>query len=73
MPHFGASSAEVVMRIVYDGEPEAGKTTNVHGLTGQVGLLRRGKVASHIGKTTRPGQSVLYTRRGLGRPCSCTL
>lgn len=52
MPHFGESSAEVVMRIVYDGEPEAGKTTNVNGLTGQVGLLRRGKVASP-GSTAR--------------------
>lgn len=52
MPHFGASPAEVVMRIVYDGEPEAGKTTNVHGLTAQVGLLRRGKIASP-GSTAR--------------------
>lgn len=34
------------MRIVYDGAPEAGKTTNVAWLTGQVGLLRRGSVES---------------------------
>lgn len=51
MPHF-AGESEVVMRIVYDGEPEAGKTTNIHCLTGQIGLTRRGSVASP-GSTAR--------------------
>jgi len=34
------------MRVVYDGAPEAGKTTNVISLTRQVGLSRRGAVDS---------------------------
>jgi signal recognition particle receptor subunit beta len=46
VPHFDAKSGEVVMRIVYDGDPEAGKTTNVVHLTDQVGLQRRGTAES---------------------------
>lgn len=46
MAHLDPKSGEVVMRVVYDGAPEAGKTTNVHSLTSQVGMARRGAVES---------------------------
>lgn len=42
MPHIDAKSGEIVIRIVYDGAPEAGKTTNIQQLLGQISLQRRG-------------------------------
>ncbi|MBS1124704.1 MAG: gliding motility protein MglA, partial [Deltaproteobacteria bacterium] len=42
MPHIDARSGEVVIRIVYDGAPEAGKTTNVQQLSNLISLQRRG-------------------------------
>lgn len=46
MPHIDARSGEVVIRIVYDGAPEAGKTTNVQQLGVQISLQRRGMAKS---------------------------
>jgi signal recognition particle receptor subunit beta len=46
MPHIDAKSGEIVIRIVYDGIPEAGKTTNVQQLFGSIPLQRRGTLAS---------------------------
>ena len=42
MPHIDARTGDLVLRIVYDGSPEAGKTTNVHRLGEQISLQRRG-------------------------------
>lgn len=42
MPHIDARSGEVVIRIVYDGAPEAGKTTNVAKLGSLMSLQRLG-------------------------------
>jgi signal recognition particle receptor subunit beta len=42
MPHIDSKSGELVIRIVYDGLPEAGKTTNVQELASLVSLQRRG-------------------------------
>jgi signal recognition particle receptor subunit beta len=42
MPHIDGRSGEIVIRVVYDGPPEAGKTTNVRQLTNLVSLQRRG-------------------------------
>jgi len=46
MPHIDARSGEVVIRIVYDGAPEAGKTTNIQHLCNQISLARRGAAKS---------------------------
>ncbi|MFW5920416.1 MAG: hypothetical protein ACOCUS_01150 [Polyangiales bacterium] len=46
MPHFDKRTGDVVVRIVYDGIPEAGKTTNVNALCEIISLQRRGKRAS---------------------------
>jgi signal recognition particle receptor subunit beta len=46
MPHIDGRSGEVVIRIVYDGSPEAGKTTNVQQLLGSISLQRRGAAKS---------------------------
>lgn len=46
MPHIDARSGEIVIRIVYDGAPEAGKTTNVHQLGSTISLQRRGAAQS---------------------------
>lgn len=46
MPHIDARSGELVIRIVYDGAPEAGKTTNVHQLGNTISLQRRGAAKS---------------------------
>jgi signal recognition particle receptor subunit beta len=46
MPHIDGRSGEVVIRIVYDGSPEAGKTTNVQQLLGLISLQRRGAAKS---------------------------
>jgi signal recognition particle receptor subunit beta len=46
MPHIDGRSGEVVIRIVYDGSPEAGKTTNVQQLVGLISLQRRGAAKS---------------------------
>jgi signal recognition particle receptor subunit beta len=46
MPHVDKRSGELVIRIVYDGAPEAGKTTNVEQLTSMIALQRRGAVGS---------------------------
>lgn len=42
MPHIDGRTGEVVIRIVYDGAPEAGKTTNVERLKKEISLQRRG-------------------------------
>ncbi len=42
MPYVDPRSGEVAIRIVYDGAPEAGKTTNIARLLGQISLQRRG-------------------------------
>ncbi len=46
MPHVDRRAGEIVMRIVYDGAPEAGKTTNVRQLAQTISLQRRGALAS---------------------------
>jgi len=46
MPHIDGRSGELVIRIVYDGAPEAGKTTNVQQLLGLISLQRRGAAKS---------------------------
>jgi signal recognition particle receptor subunit beta len=46
MPHIDARTGEIVIRIVYDGAPEAGKTTNVHQLATLISLQRRGAAKS---------------------------
>jgi len=46
MPHLDKRTGEIVIRVVYDGAPEAGKTTNVRMLGEQVSLQRRGASAS---------------------------
>ncbi|HSD90838.1 MAG TPA: ADP-ribosylation factor-like protein, partial [Kofleriaceae bacterium] len=48
MPHIDARSGEVVIRIVYDGAPEAGKTTNVAKLGTLMSLQR-------VGAAKKPG------------------
>lgn len=44
MPHHDKRTGDLILRIVYDGAPEAGKTTNVRQLAELVALSRRGKV-----------------------------
>ena len=46
MPHVDRRAREVVMRIVYDGAPESGKTTNIRQLAQAISLQRRGALAS---------------------------
>ena len=46
MPHIDGRSGEIVIRIVYDGAPEAGKTTNVLELATLISLQRRGAARS---------------------------
>lgn len=46
MPYVDGNSGELVMRVVYDGCPEAGKTTNIAWLTSNIALQRRGAAAS---------------------------
>jgi signal recognition particle receptor subunit beta len=46
MPHIDGRSGDIVVRIVYDGAPEAGKTTNVQQLFELIPLQRRGALAS---------------------------
>ena len=46
MPHVDKRSGELVIRIVYDGAPEAGKTTNIQQLTSMIALQRRGAAES---------------------------
>lgn len=46
MPHIDRRAGELVMRIVYDGAPEAGKTTNVRQLGEAISLKRRGGIAT---------------------------
>jgi signal recognition particle receptor subunit beta len=46
MPHIDARSGDIVIRIVYDGAPEAGKTTNVRQLASLISLQRRGQLKS---------------------------
>lgn len=43
MPHFDKRSGDIIVRIVYDGAPEAGKTTNVKTLGDEFLLRRRGR------------------------------
>lgn len=46
MPRIDERSGDVVIRIVYDGMPEAGKTTNIQQLSASIPLQRRGAQAS---------------------------
>lgn len=46
MPHIDKRSGAVVIRIVYDGEPEAGKTTNIQQLSRFISLQRKGELKS---------------------------
>lgn len=46
MPHIDGRSGDIVVRIVYDGAPEAGKTTNVQQLFELIPLQRRGALAN---------------------------
>ncbi|HET9957415.1 MAG TPA: hypothetical protein VFQ61_23110 [Polyangiaceae bacterium] len=46
MPHYDPSTGELVVRIVYDGSGEAGKTTSIQGLCSLVSLQRRGPMQS---------------------------
>jgi signal recognition particle receptor subunit beta len=46
MPHIDGRSGDIVVRIVYDGAPEAGKTTNVQQLFELIPLQRRGTLAT---------------------------
>ncbi len=46
MPHIDARTGEAVIRIVYDGEPVAGKTTNIEHLSNLIPLQRRGALKS---------------------------
>lgn len=46
MPRVDGRTGDIVIRIVYDGMPEAGKTTNIHQLFGAIPLQRRGALAS---------------------------
>jgi signal recognition particle receptor subunit beta len=46
MPHLDKKTGDVVIRIVYDGAAEAGKTTNVVRLSTQLSLQRRGTLVS---------------------------
>ncbi len=46
MANLGSGPAELTIRVVYDGAPEAGKTTNVHTLRESISLQRRGKLES---------------------------
>ncbi|MCB9631134.1 MAG: GTPase domain-containing protein [Sandaracinus sp.] len=46
MPHRDKRTGDLVIRIVYDGAPEAGKTTNIRVLHESLLLQRRGTLAS---------------------------
>lgn len=46
MPHVDKKTGDVVLRVVYDGLPESGKTTNVKQLGQNLPLLRRGVMQS---------------------------
>jgi len=46
MPHVDKRSGEIVLRVVYDGLPEAGKTTSVQQLGQRLSLQRRGAMQS---------------------------
>lgn len=54
MPHYDKRRGDLIIRIVYDGAPEAGKTTNVRQLSSMLSLQRRGEVASpgSVGRRT---------------------
>ncbi len=46
LPFFDETTGDVVTRIVYDGAPEAGKTTNLHRIAEQIGERRAGPLLS---------------------------
>jgi signal recognition particle receptor subunit beta len=46
MPRIDERTGDIVIRIVYDGMPEAGKTTNIQRLFAAIPLQRRGSLAS---------------------------
>jgi signal recognition particle receptor subunit beta len=46
MPLLDGRSRDIVLRIVYDGAPEAGKTTNLQHLCERISLQRRGELSS---------------------------
>ncbi|MBX3248856.1 MAG: hypothetical protein KF901_16895 [Myxococcales bacterium] len=52
MPYIDRQNGELVIRIVYDGSPEAGKTTNVRALSTLLSMQRRGQVVAP-GTTSR--------------------
>lgn len=46
MPRVNGRTGELVLRIIYDGSPEAGKTTSLMHLASTISLQRRGTLAS---------------------------
>ena len=46
MPHLDPSTGDLVLRVVYDGAPHAGKTTNLRALHGSLLALRDGSLTS---------------------------
>ncbi len=52
MPRYDKRSGDIIIRVVYDGAPEAGKTTNIHALQQSLSLSRKGRIASP-GTTSR--------------------
>ncbi len=46
MPYLDKRSGDVIVRIVYDGAPEAGKTTNIERLCSEISLQRRGELSA---------------------------
>ena len=46
MPLFDQRSDSIILRVVYDGPPEAGKTTNVTQLCQKISLNRRGQLTT---------------------------
>jgi signal recognition particle receptor subunit beta len=53
MPQRDGRTGDIVIRIVYDGMPEAGKTTNIQQLCSSVPLQRRGTLVSPDAKGRR--------------------
>jgi signal recognition particle receptor subunit beta len=53
MPRIDGRTGDIVIRIVYDGMPEAGKTTNIQQLFASIPLQRRGGFASPEAKGRR--------------------
>ena len=48
MPFIAENSGDVVARVVYDGPPEAGKTTNLRVILREIGERRAGTMTSPL-------------------------